>query len=228
MGIRQRFEQQLEELRTDVLKMGSMVEQELVVAMDALENLDTERARSVFGMDNEVNQTRFEIEEKCFGLIVTQQPAARDLRSIVTVMNMIIDLERMGDQAKGIAKVVPHMVQSPDIPRPAELRQMGALVGRMINQTMTAYAHDNIDLARAVARQDDEVDALYAHIFGQIMSHMADAQTPDKIEATYEALRAARELERFGDLATNLAERVIYMVTGRFQEMNIDRDDMTG
>ncbi len=225
MGIRQRFEQQLEELRTDVLKMGSMVEQELQVAMDALEKLDTARAREVFSLDNEVNLIRFEIEEKCFGLIVTQQPAARDLRSIVTVMNMIVDLERMGDQAKGIAKVIPHMVQSPDIPRPAELSQMGIKVGRMLNQTMTAYAHDNIDLASAVARQDDEVDALYARIFGQIMAHMADAKTPDKIEATYEALRAARELERFGDLATNLAERVIYMVTGRFQEINVDRSE---
>ncbi|MEI2690291.1 MAG: PhoU domain-containing protein [Anaerolineae bacterium] len=116
MRIRLRFDQQLEELRGDVLKMSRMVEHELQVAMDALENLDTEQARVVFALDNEVNLARFEIEEKCFGLIVTQQPAARDLRSIVTVMNMIIDLERMGDQAKGIAKVVPHMVQSPDIP----------------------------------------------------------------------------------------------------------------
>jgi phosphate transport system protein len=228
MGIRQRFEQQLEELRTDVLKMGSMVEQELHVAMDALENLDAVRARAVFALDNEVNLTRFEIEEKCFGLIVTQQPAARDLRSIVTVMNMIIDLERMGDQAKGIAKVVPHMVQSPDIPRPAELHQMGIKVGTMLNQTMTAYAHDNIDLAREVAKQDDEVDALYARVFVQIMAHMAEVKTPDKIEATYEALRAARELERFGDLATNLAERVIYMVTGRIQEINVDHNDAVG
>lgn len=228
MRIRQRFEQQLEDLRGDVLRMGSMVEHELHEAMVALETLDPERARSVIALDSEVNQTRFDIEEKCFGLIVTQQPAARDLRSIVTVMNMIIDLERMGDQAKGIAKVVLHMVQSPDIPRPAELRQMGIQVARMLNQTMTAYAHDNIELAHAVAEQDDEVDALYAHVFGQIMAHMASAGTPAKIEATYEALRAARELERFGDLATNLAERVIYMVTGRFQEMNIDRGDLVG
>ena len=225
MGIRQRFEQQLEELRMDVLKMGSMVEHELHVAMEALENLNTARAREVFALDNEVNLLRFEIEEKCFGLIVTQQPAARDLRSVVTVMNMIIDLERMGDQAKGIAKVVPHMVQSPDIPRPAELAQMGVKVGTMLNQTMTAYAHDNIDLARAVAKQDDEVDALYARVFTQIMAHMAEVKTPEKIEATYEALRAARELERFGDLATNLAERVIYMVTGRIQEINVDHND---
>lgn len=102
---------------------------------------------------------------------------------------------------------------------------MGELVKRMLNQAMTAYAHDNVDLAREVARQDDAVDALYAKIFAQIMSHMAQVRSSAQIEASYEALRAARELERFGDLATNIAERVIYMVTGHLQEMNIDRDD---
>lgn len=228
MTIRLRFEHQLEELRADVLKMGAMVEQELVVAMEALEKLDIPTARRVYAMDNDVNSTRFAIEEKCFGLIVTQQPAARDLRFIVTVMNMIVDLERMGDQAKGIAKVVPHMVQSPDIPRPAELHEMGVRAGRMLNQTMTAYAHDNIDLARDVARQDDDIDALYGQVFSQIMIHMAATGAADKIEATYEALRAARELERFGDLATNLAERIVYMVTGRFQEMNTDTGELVG
>ena len=227
MNIRLRFEQQLGELKAEVLKMGSIVENELYVAMDALDLLDTAKARTVFQIDNEVNNTRFEIEEKCFALIVTQQPAARDLRAIVTVMNMIVDLERMGDQAKGIAKVVPHMVQSPDIPRPRELWQMSAMVGRMLNQTMTAYAHDNVDLALEVAKQDDEVDALYARVFALIMEHMAQVASSEKVEATYEALRAARELERYGDLATNIAERVVYMVTGRFQEINVDKDDST-
>ena len=224
-SIRHRFEMQLNELREDVLKMGSMVEEELHLAMDALEALDTAKAKQVYVADDAVNATRFEIEEKCFALIVTQQPAARDLRSIVTVMNMIIDLERMGDQAKGIAKVVPHMVRSTDIPRPPDVKEMGRLAGKMLNQAMTAYAHDNVDLAKMVARQDDEVDALYAKIFHQLMGYMAQMETAEKIEAAYEALRAARELERFADLATNIAERVIYMVTGKIQEMNVDRSD---
>ncbi len=224
MIIRQRFERQLNELRENVLKMGSMVEEELHLAMAALDDLDTTQAKEVFSADDAVNALRFEIEEKCFALIVTQQPAARDLRAIVTVMNMIVDLERMGDQAKGIAKVVPHMVQSRDIPRPAELKQMGELVARMLNQTMTAYAHDNADLALQVAKQDDLVDGLYGKVFSQIMTHMAEQRSPDKIEATYEVLRAARELERFGDLATNIAERVVYMVTGRFEEINVDHN----
>lgn len=225
MTIRQRFEKQLTELREDVLKMGSMVEEELQMALDSLDNLSMEQAQMVFAADSAVNQARFDIEEKCFALIVTQQPAARDLRAIVSVMNMIVDLERMGDQAKGIAKVIPHMVESPTIPRPLELKDMGGLVGKMLNQTMTAYANDNVDLAREVAKQDDEVDALYARVFTQIMENMAKTKNPDKIEATYETLRVARELERFGDLATNLAERIIYMVTGSLQEINIDLDD---
>ena len=224
-SIRHRFEMQLSELREDVLKMGSMVEEELHLAMDALEALDTAKAKQVYVADDAVNATRFEIEEKCFALIVTQQPAARDLRSIVTVMNMIIDLERMGDQAKGIAKVVPHMVRSTDIPRPPDVKEMGRLAGKMLNQAMTAYAHDNVDLAKMVARQDDEVDALYAKIFHHLMEYMAQMETAEKIEAAYEALRAARELERFADLATNIAERVIYMVTGKILEMNVDRSD---
>jgi phosphate transport system protein len=228
MTIRVRFEKQLNELREDVLKMGSMVEEELHLALRALDELSTEHAKEVFAADSHVNQARFDIEEKCFTLIVTQQPAARDLRAIVSVMNMIVDLERMGDQAKGIAKVIPHMVQSPGLIRPSELQEMGVKVGKMLNQTMTAYAHNNVDLAREVAKQDDEVDALYARIFAKIMDSMAKTKSPDKVEATYEMLRVARELERFGDLATNLAERVIYIVTGSLQEINVDLDDSVG
>lgn len=228
MGIRVRFEQQLSELRDQVVQMGGMVEEELVVALEALAALDLEQARKVHVLDAAVNARRYEIEEQCFALIVTQQPAARDLRFIVTVMNMIVDLERMGDQAKGIAKVVPHMVQSPDLPQPVELAQMGQVARRMLNGALAAYAGDNVELARLVAAQDDEIDQLYARVFGSIMHHMAEVETSDRIEATYEALRAARELERFGDLATNLAERVIYMVTGKIDEINVDRDDSAG
>jgi phosphate transport system protein len=228
MGIRVRFEQQLNELRDQVVRMGRMVEEELVVALEALAALDLARASQVHALDVAVNAQRYDIEDQCFALIVTQQPAARDLRFIVTAMNMIVDLERMGDQAKGIAKVVPHMVQSPDLPQPAELAQMGQLARGMLNEALTAYASDNVELARLVAAQDDAIDHLYATIFGAVMRHMAEVETSDRVEATYEALRAARELERFGDLATNLAERVIYMVTGKIDELNVDRDDSAG
>jgi len=223
--MRERFQRKLNELQDDILKMGSMVEEELDLARQALEKLDLDLATQVFEADVGVNEQRFTIEEKCFELIVTQQPAARDLRGIVAVMNMIVDLERMGDQAKGIAKVIPHIATNASGSLPVELRQMGKMVGTMLNESMTAYVNDNIELAQRVADQDDQVDALYARVFTQIMGRMAETKKQKKVEGNYEILRAARELERFGDLATNIAERVIYIVTGQLNEVNIEYED---
>jgi phosphate transport system protein len=223
--MRERFNRKLNELRDDILKMGSMVEDELYLALKALEKLDIDLANQVFEADAEVNEMRFSIEAKCFELIVTQQPAARDLRAIVAVMNMIVDLERMGDQTKGIAKIIPHLVQYPKHPQPPELKQMGPMVGKMLNQSMIAYAQKDIELAQLVADQDDQVDGLYARVFTQIMEAMTDTKKQKKVEASYEVLRSARELERFGDLATNVAERVIYIVTGNLHEVNIDQEE---
>ncbi len=220
--VRAHFDRKLSELRDGILLMGSRVEEELKLALEALATLNTDKANEVFAADRIVNRLRFEIEEQCFSLIVTQQPAARDLRTIMTAMNVIVDLERMGDQTKGIAKVIPHLLKYPLVERPPELRQMGELVGRMLNQVLLAYARANVDLARVIAHQDDEVDTLYAQVFGKIMMQMAQTNDPQRIEAHYELLRVARELERFGDLATNIAERIVYLVTGTFEEINVE------
>ena len=225
MTVRAHFDRQLGELRDDILLMGSRVQEELQLALEAMASKNRDKAREVYAADRLVNKARFDIEERCFSLIVTQQPAARDLRTIVSAMNMIVDLERMGDQAKGIAKVVPHLIKNPEQPLPPELREMGVRVGQMLRQAMQAYAHSNAELARAVARQDDEVDSLYARIFTTIMEHMVAAGSTAQVEAAYEVLRAARELERFGDLATNVAERTVYLVTGSFEEINTDREE---
>lgn len=219
MPVRERFERKLNELRDEILEMGSMVDAELKLALEALEKLDTNLAKEVNEADKAVNAKRFAIEEQCFTLIVTQQPAAKDLRAIVAVMNMIVDLERMGDQTKGIAKVIPHITRHPaEIPLP-ELKQMGRMVANMLRESMTAYAHDNVDLAKLVTARDDEVDKLFAQLFTKIMQQMAQTESPPKVEVNYEVLRAAQELERFGDLATNIAERVIYKATGAIHEI---------
>ncbi len=220
--IRGRFEQQLTELRDDILRMGKLVEEEMLLAIRALETLDVTLAQQVYTVDEGVNKLRFETEEKCFTVIVTQQPAARDLRSVVSVMNIIVDLERMGDQAKGIAKVVPHLRQQPALAPIPELKQMGDLVLNMLRQSMQAYASDSVTLARIVAGQDDDVDKLYAQVFTTLVHQMAADDSPEEIKTSYERLRVARELERFGDLATNIAERVIYRVTGQLKELNTD------
>ncbi len=223
--IRERFERALGALHDNILSMGSQVQDQIRLALQALQNLDLQMAQEVQIADNAVNQARFDIEEECFALIVTQQPAARDLRAIVSAMNIIVDLERIGDQAKGIAKVIPHLVKNPPADWPPELQRMGTLAVTMLHQAMLSYAHDNTDLARTLSNMDNEMDAMYASVFSQVMFQMAQAAHPERVEAAYELLRVARELERMGDLATNISERVIYVKTGRMTEMNVDRDD---
>jgi phosphate transport system protein len=221
--MRDHFNRALNDLRVDILAMGDLVAGELTLAMSALETLDADLAKQTFEADKAVNQARYNLEDKCTQLVVTQQPAARDLRAILAVLSMIVDLERMGDQAKGIAKIIPHLIKFPAHPRPPELNQMGTIAKKMLLDSMTAYANGDITLAQTVAAQDNYVDQLYAKIFRQIMDHLTGAQDSDKVEATYEILRAARELERFADLSTNVCERVIYIVTGKMDETNVDR-----
>lgn len=219
---RERFVQQLKGLQSDVLHMGKLVEEEMLLALRALDQFDAKLAQQVHLADDAVNKLRFETEEKCFTVIVTQQPAASDLRAVVSVMNMIVDLERMGDQAKGIAKVIPHLrQQQKQVPLP-ELKQMGDLVISMLRQAMQAYSSESTTLAQMVAAQDNEVDKLYSQVFAKLINQMADDNLAEEIAASYERLRVARELERFGDLATNIAERVIYRVTGQMKEINTD------
>jgi phosphate transport system protein len=216
---RTHFDQALHELRDQILNMGSHVAEELRLAMEALETLDLDTARQVNTLDNVVNEIRYNIEERCFTLIVTQQPAARDLRLVFSAANMIVDLERMGDQAKGIAKLIPELRHHPDLRRPPELRQMGVLVHSLLADALRGYAESDLELSAATARRDDEVDALYASIFTNIMFQLAQASDPSRVQAIYDLLRAARELERFGDLVTNIAERSIYLFTGEMPDL---------
>src|SRR3954468_4046473 len=171
--LRQQFRQTLDGLRDQIIIMGSHVREQLRLAMQALESLDIEAARQVSDVDREVNRLRFEIEERCFVIIATEAPAASDLRLIFAATNMIVDLERMGDQAKGIAKAVRKLRQEPTIFRPTELQHMGQLVASMLDDALRAYADTDIEVSRQIADRDDEVDSLYANVFTQIMYMLA-------------------------------------------------------
>lgn len=219
---REYFAQALRELRDQIIIMGSHVGEQLRLAMQALAALDADKAQQVNVLDRSLNEMRFAIEDRCFLLLATQSPAAGDLRLVFSAVNMIVDLERMGDQTKGIAKAIPDLAQQPDLPRPYELQQMGELVGGLLSDAMRAYAEDNFDLASATAQRDGEVDALYARVFTNIMYQFAEANTPERVQAVYELLRVARELERFGDLVANIAERSVYLITGQLPESRGD------
>lgn len=220
--MRELFRKKLSDLSDEILKMGSMVEEELQLALKALDELDLDLAHQVYEHDRAINERRFALEDRCTALICTQQPIARDLRAIIAVMNMIVDLERMGDQAKGIAKVIPHITKHPNQAKPPALELMADMVLDMHRQGMAAYAKRDVDLAKWVAAQDDEVDEYYKDVFGWVMHKMAETDVETKVEVHYEMLRVARELERFGDLATNVAERVVYIATGQLQEENVE------
>jgi phosphate transport system protein len=210
------FVRSLDDLRDRILTMGSYVAEELRVAMEALATLDTDKAGQVAAVDRKVNALRYEVEERCFTLIATQQPAASDLRLVFAATSMVVDLERMGDQAKGIAKLIPGLRRYPDIPRPHELHEMGELVTAMLRDALRAYAEHDVQLAREIATRDDAIDATYARLFTQTMHDFAKASDPEHARIFYDLLRAARELERFGDLVANFVERSAYISTGEW------------
>jgi phosphate transport system protein len=222
MHTREKFENDLQRLSDDILLMESRVEEQLSLALASYERLDPALAKLVNDIDREVNKTRFDIEERCVELIAMQQPAARDLRLIISALNMIVDIERMGDQAKGVMKALQHMHPNALHDRPAEILEMGQMVLEMLRRSKDAYVRRDVKLAQEVALMDNEVDKLYARAFTEVMYRMAGATDPAEVESEYELLRIAREFERFGDLVTNVAERLIFLVTGSMQEINTD------
>lgn len=224
MRPREHFDRELQHLSDSIMLMMSRVEEELSVVLAAYERLDPTLAAVVGDLDRQVNKMRFDIEERCIVLIATQQPAARDLRLIIASLNMIVDLERMGDQAKGVAKALKRLHGRPEGKLPAEIAEMGRIVLDMLRQLKVAYANRDIQLASQVAKRDDEVDKLYARAFTQIMYRLSGAATVEETEDIYEVLRVAREFERVGDLITNVAERLIFLVTGSMEEVNVESD----
>lgn len=202
--------------------MSDLVHQEMTTAMEALEKKDVALAQEVFALDEQVNALRYQNERTALLLISTQQPMARDARFILASLFMNVILERMGDKAKSIAKAIPHILQRPNLVTPPELEQMATRGQQMLRDAMQAYATNDIDLALKVANIDDEVDQLYGETFFSVLARLAKTKKPDKVEAIYELMRIARDLERFGDYATDLAERVDFMITGQLADLNVD------
>jgi len=225
MSPREQFDRELQELRTKVIEMGALVNTQLELALQALNTLEPEIAQQVITIDQKVNETRFAIEEFCFTLVATQQPAARDLRAIFAAMNIIVDLERAGDKAKDIADTVQHVRKGRNRPRPPELVRMGSLVKSMLEQCMQAYADNDLGLARQVASQDEELVSLFSEILDKAIEDFAKAKKEKKVTVTFGILRAAQHLERIGDLAVNVAERIVYIATGNLQEMKVHLHD---
>ena len=216
---RRTLDHELAELRNDLLDMGGLVLAALDSAVDALKRRDAEQAKAVVDGDRKINSLRFRIEEECLMLIATQQPTASDLRRVLAGINMAGDLERMGEHTAGIAKTVLRMREEPEMELPSGLPNMVGVGREMLQQSLQAYRDADPELARLVADRDDELDHLYNATLDVLLAYMVEH--PRQITATTYLLWAAHNLERLGDRATNIAERVIFMTTGSMKELNV-------
>ncbi|MCH8226361.1 MAG: phosphate signaling complex protein PhoU [Chloroflexi bacterium] len=212
--VRADFDRSLEELQAELVGLGEMVDSAIVKSMDALERRDLAAAYEVVGEDDLIDEKRFELEEKCIDLIATQQPLAIDLRTLVAVLHIAVELERMGDYAEGIAKIC--LIIGDDVPMetPKQFSEMAQMAVTMLRRSLKSLVDRDTALANEVWDSDDEVDALYDGVCRQIFLDMG--QHPQTIEAATHFLWVAHDLERIADRATNISERVIFLVTGRF------------
>lgn len=216
MTTRVAFTQALNELRDDVLQMGSMVDAAINNSVRALKESDLALAGQIIAEDDKINQLRFEIEELTVKLIARQQPVASDLRAIMAAMNIALELERMGDHAKGIAVIVQRMGGEPPVKPLIDIPRMATISREMLRQSLDAFLVGDITQAQAIAQRDDEVDQLYTEIFHELVSLIATDTT--LITRAMFLLFAAHNLERIADRVTNICERVIFLSTGRLNE----------
>ena len=218
---RAQFEQALAELRQDVLDLGSLTEQAIRQSMESLRRRDLALAREVVEGDYEINRRRFDIEDRAINLIATQQPMASDLRSLVAVIHIVTELERIADYAEGNARI-SLMLAEQSLPQPlGRLQEMADIGIDMMHRSLTAFIERDADLARSVCTEDDQLDAMYDANYAEIIGRLLMEPQAAKV-LTYQ-LWTAHNLERIGDRSTNIAERVIYLVTGRMEEVNVSR-----
>jgi len=212
--ISRQYNSELEEIRSRVLQMGGLVEQQIEQALNALVNADTTLGEAVVMDDTKVNKMEVTIDEECNQIIARRQPAAGDLRLVVAVIKTITDLERIGDEAEKIARMAVRLATEE---RPknnyAEIHTLGVHVQRMVHETLDAFARVDIEAALRIAREDEKVDQEYGGVMRQMITFMME--DPRTISRALNVIWAARALERIGDHASNICEYIIYLVKGK-------------
>lgn len=218
---RARLDAELGSLEQDLLKMGQRVEQAIRLAVQALAQQDADLAQRVVETDVEINQMQRNLEERCYVLIATQQPAAIDLRIILSVVGIATDLERMGDHAEGIAKLAVVLSREPLVKPLIDIPRMMEIACDMLRRELEAFVDRDAVAAQEVAAADNDVDALYDQVFRELLVFMMN--DPRTIRRATYLLWVAHNLERVADRATNIGERVLFLVTGQVEELNPKR-----
>lgn len=215
--LRESYRRDLQNLHDQALVLGRMVERAIVRSVDCLARLDLDLARQIVDADRAINARRFHVEEEAIRLIATQQPMASDLRAVVAVLNIVVDLERIGDYAVGNARIALRHEGKALLKPLVDLPRMAEMVSSMILRALDAMVAHDANAARSIAREDDTVDALYDQIYRELLTYMmVDPSTIDR--ATW-LLWAAHNLERAADRVTNVCERIVYEATGRMEEI---------
>lgn len=209
---REHFQNMLRGLEKELVGMGEMVITAIERSIQALKNVDKAEAERIIADDALINRRRWDIENQCIQLFATQQPVAGDLREIVSFMDLITNLERMADHAKGIATIVVRHDQQPLLKPLIDIPRMADKACEMIQKSLTAFITQDVAAARAIIEMDNEVDALYEQIFRELLTYMMEDATT--ITRAVYLIWVSHNLERIADRVTNICERIIFMVTG--------------
>jgi len=221
---REIFERELQRLESEMLAMASMVENAITDSVEALKQRDFERSRELIARDREINERRFKIEDGCLVAIATQQPMASDLRFLAAILDIISELERIGDYAKGISRINLMIGEKPLLKPLIDVPLMAEKARSMLHRALDSFIQRDVELARSIPMEDDEVDELYNMVYRELMTYIVDDQ--ETIDQANYLLWAAHNLERAADRVTNICERTIFTVTGEMRELNADQNGL--
>ena len=216
--LRKTFENEIQQLKDEIIVLGSMVEQSILESVEALRKRDVESSKKIIELDNEINAKRFALENQVMVLIATQQPMAHDLRLLASILEVISELERMGDYGKGIAVINIRMSDQALLKPLVDIPRMAQIGTSMLHRALTAFVNEDAEAARLIPPEDDQVDALYEQIYRELMTFIM--QDPKNIERANWMLWASHNLERFADRVTNICERTVFIATGEIKEIS--------
>jgi phosphate transport system protein len=216
--LRKTFENEIQQLKDEIIVLGSMVEQSILESVEALRKRDIEASKRIIELDNEINAKRFALENQVMVLIATQQPMAHDLRLLASILEVISELERMGDYGKGIGVINIRMGDQALLKPLVDIPRMAQIGTSMLHRALTAFVNEDAEAARLIPAEDDQVDDLYNQINREMMTYViAD---PQNIERVNWVQWAAHNLERFADRVTNICERTVFIATGEIKEIS--------
>ena len=219
--MRKTFETEIQKLKDEMLVLGSMVEQQILGSVEALKKRDLDASRHIREVDDQVNARRYAIEEQVMIVIATQQPLAHDLRLLASILEVSGELERMGDYAKGIATVSIRMGDQPLLKPLIDIPRMAEQTVDMLRRSLDAFINHNTEVARKISTEDDVIDQLYDQIFSELLNIMLE--DPKTITRATRLIWVAHDLERSADRVTNICERVIFVETGKMEEIQAEK-----